>query len=222
LQELARSNTSKIVKLYFEEKIKLLNNLNLDAITQLAETVIDVYNNQGHVFTLGNGGGASVANGFAVDLRTHPFVSEDKTKSSSKNRFVVVDLCESAGMITGISNDIGSDSIFAEQIKCWVNNKDSLKRLLIAFSGSGNSRNVIEAINFSKKLGFVTSCISGRGGGMASKIVDIPIIIPGDSNFPGQTGKNNNNFHIEDTQVSVSHIIVGLLKMHVENSEFKQ
>ena len=44
------------------------------------------------------------------------------------------------------------------------------------------------------------------------------IVIEGNSNFPGQTGKNDNNFHIEDFQNSISHIIVGLLKNYVEEN----
>ena len=59
-------------------------------------------------------------------------------------------------------------------------------------------------------------CVSGRGGGKASKIADYALIIPGSSKFPGQTGKNDNNFHIEDIQNSVSHILVGLLKEYVQ------
>ena len=62
-----------------------------------------------------------------------------------------------------------------------------------------------------------TCTVSGRGGGLAAKIVDIPIIVTGSSNFPGQTGKNDNNFHIEDFKNSVSHIVVGLLKKYVES-----
>ena len=88
--------------------------------------------------------------------------------------------------------------------------------LLIAFSGSGNSANIINAINFVKKFGVKTFCISGRGGGKASKIVDYALVIPGSSKFPGQTGKNDNNFHIEDLQNSISHILVGLLKEYVQ------
>jgi len=88
--------------------------------------------------------------------------------------------------------------------------------LLIVFSGSGNSANIINAINFTKKFGVKSFCVSGRGGGKASKIVDYPLIIPGSSKFPGQTGKNDNNFHIEDIQNSLSHILVGLLKEYVQ------
>ena len=73
----------------------------------------------------------------------------------------------------------------------------------------------MNAIRFAKKFGVITSCIAGRGGGKACKIVDIPIIIKGSSKFPGQIGKNDNNFHIEDIQNSISHIITGLLKDYV-------
>ena len=47
--------------------------------------------------------------------------------------------------------------------------------------------------------------------------VDLSIVIPGSSKFPGQTGPNDNNFHIEDFQGSITHVLTGLLKMHVEN-----
>ena len=89
--------------------------------------------------------------------------------------------------------------------------------LLIVFSSSGNSQNMIEAIEFAKKYKVITCSVSGRGGGKASKLVNIPIIVPGNpSVFPGQTGKNDNNFHIEDLQNSISHILVGLLKEYVQ------
>ena len=78
---------------------------------------------------------------------------------------------------------------------------------------------MLEAINFVKNFKVKTSCISGRGGGKASKIVDIPIIISGSSTFPGQTGKNDNNFHIEDVQNAISHVITGLLKKFVNKNE---
>ena len=84
--------------------------------------------------------------------------------------------------------------------------------MIIAFSGSGNSKNIINAINYAKEFSVFTSCISGRDGGKLKDISDLSVIIKGSSNFPGQTGKNDNNFHIEDFQVSITHIL------HVEIS----
>ena len=208
----------KLIKTYFNEKVKIYSQLNLRNIQKLFEQIKKTYLKDGNVYIMGNGGTTGIAEGFAVDLRTHPFVSEDKNKTTKKRRIKVICLTESSGALTGISNDIGFNYIFSEQLKNFLRNKKN-NDLLIAFSSSGNSQNMIEAIKFSKKYKVKTCSVSGRGGGKASKIVDIPIIIPGNpSVFPGQTGKNDNNFHIEDIQNSVSHILVGLLKEYVQKS----
>ena len=166
----------------------------------------------------GNGGGSSIAEGFAVDLRTHPFVMEDKNISLDIKRIKVICLTESSGALTGISNDIGFDQVFVEQLKNFMRSKEINKNdILICLSGSGNSKNACNAVDYVKKFNVQTCSISGRGGGEISKMVDIPIVIPGDSKFPGQTGKNNNNFHIEDLQNSISHIVVGLLKQYIQS-----
>jgi D-sedoheptulose 7-phosphate isomerase len=60
-----------------------------------------------------------------------------------------------------------------------------------------------------------TVCIAGRTGGKAKELADLCIIIPGSSRFPGQTGGNDNNFHIEDFQSSITHMVTGILKQKV-------
>ncbi len=205
------------INLYFKEKLKIYSKLNYKVISKVFEQLKKTYDNDGQVFLMANGGSSSIAEGFAVDLRTHPFVNENKTITTTKRRIKVECLTESSGCLTGISNDIGFDFVFQEQLKNYMRSKEKNKNdLLIAFSGSGNSANILNAINFTKKYGVKSFCVSGRGGGKASKIVDNAIVIPGSSKFPGQTGKNDNNFHIEDIQNSISHILVGLLKGYVQ------
>ena len=209
---------NKLVTLYFEEKSNIALAFTAKNIVLLYEAVKNTYEADGVVYILGNGGSASIAEGFAVDLRTHPFVASDKTVTTETRRLKVISLTESSGLLTGISNDVGFDHVFSEQMKNFsrlgeLNNTS----LLICLSGSGNSQNAINAIEYAKNNGMKTSTVSGRGGGKAAKIVDIPIIVNGSSDFPGQTGKNDNNFHIEDFQNSISHIVVGLLKKYVEN-----
>lgn len=207
------------ISLYFKEKAAIAQNFPINEITNLYKSVENTYINDGLIYILGNGGSASIAQGFCVDLRTHPFVKDDKSQTTETRRLKVVSLTESTGLLTGISNDIGFDNVFTEQMKNFVRSGETDKNsLLICLSGSGNSPNVLNTIEFAKKKGIITSVISGRGGGKASKIVDHPIIVDGTSNFPGQTGKNDNNFHIEDFQNSISHIIVGLLKKYVESN----
>ncbi len=206
-----------LVSLYFKEKSNIALSFDPNDIVNLFEAVRDSYDNDGIVYILGNGGSASIAEGFVVDLRTHPFVLEDKSITTQKRRLKVISLTESSGLLTGISNDLGVEYIFSEQMKNFsrlgeLNNNS----ILICLTGSGNSPNAINAINFAKESGIKTATISGRGGGKAAKLVDIPIIVNGTSKFPGQTGKNDNNFHIEDFQNSISHIVVGLLKSYIE------
>ena len=216
-------NSYENIDLYFEEKSRIAKNISNEYIAKLVDAVINAYITDNVIFILGNGGSASIAEGFVVDLRNHPFVLEDKNKTTDIRRLKVVSLTESSGLLTGISNDIGFDNVFAEQMKNFtrVSADDKNRDILICLSGSGNSPNVIKAINYAKENNMISSVISGRGGGEAAKIVDIPIVINGDSSFPGQTGKNNNNFHIEDFQNSISHIVVGLLKDHVNKTLHK-
>ena len=208
---------NNLIKLYFKEKASIADNIEIETIHILSEKLIDTYDNDGTVFVMANGGGASAAEGFATDLRTHPFVLDDKSETTNIRRLKVVALTESSGALTGISNDIGYDFIFSEQLKNFMRSPEINKNdLVIAFSGSGNSKNIINAINYAKEYSVFTSCISGRGGGKLKVIADLSVIIQGTSNFPGQTGKNDNNFHIEDFQVSITHILTGMLRNHVE------
>ena len=206
-----------LIKSYFTEKAAIYKKLNFKEISDLVNQINLTYKNDGTLYIMGNGGSSGIAEGFSVDIRTHPFVSEDKNKTTNIRRPKVICLTESAGALTGISNDLGFGYVFSEQLKNFMRSKKINKNdLLIVFSSSGNSQNMIEAINFVKKYNVKTSCVSGRGGGKASKIVDFPIVIPGKpSLFPGQTGKNDNNFHIEDIQNAISHVITGLLRKFV-------
>ena len=206
-----------LIKSYFTEKASIYKKLNFKEILDLVKQINITYKNDGTLYIMGNGGSSGIAEGFSVDIRTHPFVSEDKNETTNIRRPKVICLTESAGALTGISNDLGFGYVFSEQLKNFMRSKKINKNdLLMAFSSSGNSQNMIEAINFVKKYNVKTSCVSGRGGGKASKIVDFPIVIPGKpSLFPGQTGKNDNNFHIEDIQNAISHVITGLLKKFV-------
>lgn len=72
---------------------------------------------------MANGGSSSIAKGFAVDLRTHPFVNDDKSLTTSKRRIKVECLTESSGCLTRISNDIGFDFVFQEQLKNYMRSK---------------------------------------------------------------------------------------------------
>jgi D-sedoheptulose 7-phosphate isomerase len=197
--------------MYLEENIKIAQNFPIESVVELTKIIIAEFKACGGIVTFGNGGGASIASHFASDISQHPFVSDDKHNPILGNRLSVYCLNDSPSLITRIANDIGYKDIFKEQLKNFVNPYS----LVIAFSGSGNSPNILEALDYAKSCGSVTILVGGRDGGKAKHLADLSILIPGDSNFPGQVGGNNNCFHIEDFQTVVSHMVTGLLKEYV-------
>ena len=107
------TNVGSYFSLYFDEKAEIARSFSIKEIEDLYLSVENSYVNDGVVYILGNGGSASIAEGFCVDLRTHPFVKEDKSITTKTRRLKVVSLTESSGLLTGISNDIGFDNVFS-------------------------------------------------------------------------------------------------------------
>ena len=204
-----------LIDQYLKEKIQIAENIDTNSIMILCKKIIQCYENDGIVFLAANGGPVGAIDSFATDLRIHPFVLEDKSVTTNVPRLKVISLVESSSMLSGISNDLGYEMVFVEQLKNFLRKGKNHNDVYISFSGSGNSKNIINSIEMAKKYGVFCSCISGRDGGKARSIADNCIIVPGSSKFPGQTGKNDNNFHIEDFQTSITHMITGILKDHV-------
>ena len=148
------------------------------------------------------------------DLALHPFVGEDKSKALKiDKRLAVVDLCASSTMMTGLMNDLGADHIFSGQVEVYAKEGD----LIIGFSGSGNSKNILEAFSRGKEKGTANVLITRNPEGKCAPYCELVIEVPGDSTYPGQTGKNNNNFHFEDCLAKLTHLATGILKGRIQN-----
>ena len=213
-----KESDRELVKLYFSEKINILKEMQkhniVDKIITLADLVWDTYKNNGTLFACANGGGAGLIDNLTTDLSLHPFVSEDKSVAiQGVRRLRAKNLGASSGLLTGLSNDLGYENVFVGQLHGEMTKDD----IIIGFSGSGNSKNILSAFEYANAIGAKSVCISGRGGGKANDIASINIVIPGMSTFPGQTGGNQNNFHIEDLQVEITHIVTGIIKQRVQS-----
>jgi D-sedoheptulose 7-phosphate isomerase len=181
-------------------------------VEEFVTLVIEAYNSEKKIFACGNGGNAAFVGNLVVDLNMHPFVSEDKSShGGERNRFHAINLCEGAATITGITNDLGFNSIFKEQLKYQAEKDD----ILFCISGSGNSGNIIEAMKYAKNIGMKSVIITRNSPCKADELADVLIEIKGISEFPGQTGNNNNNFHFEDCISKITHITTGILKLKV-------
>ena len=205
----------ELINLYKLESDMAFRSISNTSIVDFVNLIINAYKNENKVFACGNGGNVASVQNLVLDLNMHPFVSEDKSaRKGGRNKFQAISLCDSAAAITGMTNDIGFENIFAEQLKYQANKGD----ILFAMSGSGNSGNVIEALKLAKEMGMICVVITRNINTKSDEYADLTLRITSDnSTFPGQTGGNNNNFHYEDCISKISHIAVGILKQYVEN-----
>ena len=205
----------ELVKLYKHESVAAFTSISDASIVDFVNLIIKAYLNEKKVFACGNGGNVASVQNLVLDLNMHPFVSEDKSERKGKrNKFQAISLCDSAAAITCMTNDIGFENIFAEQLKYQASKGD----ILFAMSGSGNSGNIVKALKLAKEIGMICVVMTRNQNTKSDEYADLVLRINSfDSRFPGQTGGNNNNFHYEDCISKVSHIAVGILKQYVEN-----
>ena len=207
-------NKVNLIDLYKKESSDVFNSIPSTEIAKFVDMVFDVYENEGTIFAAGNGGNVASVQNLVVDLNMHPFVSEDKgSQTIPRNKFKCVSLCSDQATITGVSNDLGYEHIFSEQLKYQGDEND----MFFGMSGSGNSGNVLEAMKVAKDKGMKTILVTRNEENKCNQYADLTISLEGTSEFPGQTGGNNNNFHFEDVLSKITHISVGLLKEKVHN-----
>tara|TARA_R110000824_G_scaffold5466_7_gene25300 strand:+ start:1109 stop:1738 length:630 start_codon:yes stop_codon:yes gene_type:complete len=207
-------NKVNLIDLYKKESTDVFSSISSTEIAKFVDMVFDVYENEGTIFAAGNGGNVASVQNLVVDLNMHPFVSEDKGKQIiPRNKFKCVSLCSDQATITGVSNDLGYEHIFSEQLKY----QGGVGDVFFGMSGSGNSGNVLKAMKVAKEKGMKTILVTRNKENKCNEYSDLTISLEGTSEFPGQTGGNNNNFHFEDILSKITHISVGLLKEKVQN-----
>ena len=208
-------NIEKFIKIYLEEKISILNNYPVFEVKRAVELIFDAYENNNVIFAMANGGTAGTVDHLYCDFTHHPFVSEDKSRNiGNVKRLHFVNLCSSPAELTGLVNDFGAEKMFSAALAPLLTKND----IVMGFSGSGNSKNIVNAFEYAKEKGAKIISISKGSGGRSHELADVSILIPGSSEFPGQTGANDNNFHFEDEVLSINSMIVGLLKLRVQNN----
>ena len=203
-----------LIQLYKQESAQVFDSISDNDIESLVNIIWEGYNRDATIFACGNGGNAGFVANLIQDLICNPFVTEDKSTSLNiQKRLVAIDLCASPAMITGLMNDLGSEFVFSGQVEVYAKKED----VIIGFSGSGNSANILEAFKTGKEKGTINVLITRQPDGKCATHCDLVITIPGNSTFPGQTGKNNNNFHYEDCLSKLSHVVTGILKGKIQD-----
>ncbi|MCI0360385.1 MAG: SIS domain-containing protein, partial [Planctomycetaceae bacterium] len=137
-----------------------INRLNRADIRHWADLVYDAWQQGRYVFIIGNGGSGTTASHMAEDLGKSTLRPED-LKDESKKRIKVLSLTDNTGWLLAVGNDCGYDQIFVQQLM----NYGSAGDLLIAISGSGNSPNILAAVDWANRHGLTTFGLTGYGGG---------------------------------------------------------
>jgi D-sedoheptulose 7-phosphate isomerase len=141
------------------------NEENVQKIEHAISIFVDSFKNKGRVFSCGNGGSMCDSLHFAEELTGR--YRKDRAPLPATG-------ISEAGHITCIANDFGFDHIFSRFIEAWGQKGDTL----LAISTSGNSANVIKAVEVAKSKGMKVVGLLGKDGGKLKSMVDVPLVIP--------------------------------------------
>lgn len=173
------------IEKYISHLQDALTRLNLKDVKLSIDTIMQAYHSDNQIFVIGNGGSASTASHLACDLGKG-------TAIESKRRFRVISLTDNIATMTAWSNDVSYEDVFVEQLKNLVKPED----VVIGISASGNSENVIRAMQHAAEAGCKTIGWTGFGGGRLAEICEINVIV--DSHKYGP---------VEDIHLVLNHIL---------------
>ncbi len=157
------------VRSYTETSLSVLQNIPEQEVVSLIELLRSTRDGEGQVFLCGNGGSAATASHLASELGKEASLGRPR-------RFRVLSLADNVSWMTALANDLSYDQIFVEQLKNYGRAGD----LLLAFSGSGNSVNVLEAVAWANENKLVTVGITGASGGKLAKLAAHPVCVQSD------------------------------------------
>tara|TARA_B110000438_G_C15695793_1_gene598887 strand:+ start:115 stop:702 length:588 start_codon:yes stop_codon:yes gene_type:complete len=175
-----------------EDQIKSINELkkSKEIIEKIYVEIKNARDNNNKIFIMGNGGSASTSSHFVSDLLKTSLTKENK-------RTKAISLTDNIPVIMAWANDTSFKNIFYAQLENFLQKGD----VVIGISGSGNSENVIKAIEFANTKEAKTICLSGMDGGKLAKITQLSLIIP-----------NNDMLTIETMHLLICHLLTSLLR----------
>jgi D-sedoheptulose 7-phosphate isomerase len=174
------------------EDVIAMRNASMDpeGLVETAQLIADSVKAGGKILIFGNGGSATDAQDFCVDLMA-------PSNSGARRRPVpAISLTNDAAVVSAVGNDVGFDNIFARQVIAYGNRGD----VTVAISTSGGSRNVLAAVEEARRRGLLTVALAGYGGGRLASMCDLVHVISADY-IP----------RIQEAQASQYHVLCSLL-----------
>lgn len=160
-------NYKNDIKMYLEMEIDVIKNLDIDAINDAMNAMIEAYERKKKIYIFGNGGSSATASHYQNDFNKG--ISE-----YVDTKFKLHCLNDNVATLMAIANDIGFEEVFRFQLRNNLEEGD----LIIAISGSGNSKNVINAVEYAKEQGNKIIGLTGFDGGKLREMSDISLHVP--------------------------------------------
>ena len=183
--------STKIID-YCNDLRSMINNIDTKSISDFLNLMKDAAKSGRKVYICGNGGSASTASHFAGDYN----------KGLKDYGFDFICLSDNLPTMMAIANDISYDEIFRYQVK----NKLQSNDIVIGISGSGNSQNIVNVLDYAKECGAYTVGVTGYDGGKVKQMVDLAI------HFPLKDMQI-----VEDLHLILNHMTMRILKEEKEN-----
>ena len=170
---------------YLAAQKAALDSIPLDTVARLIERLRRAVNEERQVFVFGNGGSAANSSHFATDLGKG---SSDKIGK----RFRVSSINDNVSWITALGNDYAYEDVYVRQLENYARPGD----FVLALSVSGNSPNVVKAVDWARQHGVFTAVLVGGKRGRLADLADLPVVI--DSHHYGR---------VEDAHMAVCHMV---------------
>jgi D-sedoheptulose 7-phosphate isomerase len=184
---------SEFARDYINGLKNVLDRLPWEVVDQILKIVEEVHQRRGQIFVIGNGGSAATASHMMNDLNKGTLGQKG---DASWPRFRVIALTDNVSLMTAWANDTDYNHGFSEPLKNLAQRDD----VLIAISASGNSPNIIAAVEAAKQMGLKVIGLTGFGGGKLAKLANVSFIVASSEYGP-----------VEDVHMILDHIMTGYL-----------
>jgi D-sedoheptulose 7-phosphate isomerase len=185
-------NRVDMISDYFLQHQSIFDFIKINEIEMMVDSIDIARKNNKTVFIAGNGGSATTASHFATDIGIGSLTRANPVRAIS--------LCDNSAVVTAIANDIDYSSIFEQQLQL-LGAKDDL---LLVISASGNSINLIKAVEMANAMGIISYSLTGFDGGKLKEITK-------GKNIHIETPKGTYGL-VEDAHLAICHVITECIR----------
>lgn len=187
---------------YLDELKQTIDQIDPEQLQQIAEIILEAYQDDKTVFVFGNGGSASTASHLACDWGKGTL---DNVYDSKEKRFRVISLTDNVATMTAVGNDLSYDDIFVHQLSSLIRPGD----VVVGISASGNSANVVKAFLYAKEQQATTVGFLGfMNGGKSKRFVDVDVTV-----------QSNSYGIVEDVHLVLNHLLTVCLSYMKKQSD---